>query len=158
MLNNYLNVLEESLEKKLAILEQIDGLSDAQAALFKEETLDLEHFDEIVDEKDEFIDQLEGLDSGFETLYDKVREELQANQSNYAQQVRRMQELIARITDISVSIQAKESRNKVAVEKYFAKEKKEIAKSRKSVKAAYGYYQNMSNAGVSAARFLDQKK
>ena len=33
MLNSYLSILEDSLKKKLAVLEQIDEVSDVQTAL-----------------------------------------------------------------------------------------------------------------------------
>lgn len=158
MLNSYLSILEDSLKKKLAVLEQIDEVSDVQTALLKEETFDLERFDSTVDEKDAFIKQLSELDDGFETLYEKVREELLKDRRQYEQQIGRMQKLIGQITDKSVSIQAKESRNKAAVERYFAREKKSIGQDRKTAKAAYGYYKNMNNTNVPASRFMDQKK
>lgn len=157
MLNSYLSILEESLRKKLAVLEQIEEVSNAQAALIKEEHFELQRFDEMVDEKDDFINQLEELDNGFETLYDKVREELLKDRSKHEQQIRHMQELIGQITDKSVSIQAKESRNKAAIEQYFKREKQSIGQGRRSVKAAYDYYQNMSNTNVQASLFLDRK-
>ena len=99
MLNSYLSILEDSLKKKLAVLEQIDEVSDVQTALLKEETFDLERFDATVDEKDAFIKQLSELDDGFETLYEKVREELLKDRRQYEQQIGRMQKLIGQITD-----------------------------------------------------------
>ena len=158
MLNSYLSILEDSLRKKLTILEQIEEVSNAQTALIKEDQFDLQRFDGMVDEKDDFVKQLEELDNGFETLYDKVREELLKDRSKYEQQIRRMQELIGQITDKSVSIQAKESRNKAAIERYFAREKQSIGQGRRTAKAAYGYYQNMSNVNTQASVFLDWKK
>lgn len=158
MLNSYLSILEDSLRKKLMILEQIEEVSNAQTALIKEDQFDLPRFDGMVDEKDDFVKQLEELDNGFETLYDKVREELLMDRSKYEQQIRRMQELIGQITDKSVSIQAKESRNKAVIERYFAREKQSIGQGRRNAKAAYGYYQNMSNVNTQAAVFLDRKK
>ena len=103
MLNSYLSILEDSLKKKLAVLEQIDEVSDVQTALLKEETFDLERFDATVNEKDAFIKQLSELDDGFETLYEKVREELLKDRRQYEQQIGRMQKLIGQITDKSVS-------------------------------------------------------
>lgn len=158
MLNSYLSILEDSLRKKLTILEQIEEVSNAQTALIKEDQFDLQRYDGMVDEKDDFVKQLEELDNGFETLYDKVREELLKDRSKYEQQIRRMQELIGQITDKSVSIQATESRNKAAIERYFAREKHSIGQGRRTAKAAYGYYQNMSNANTQVSVFLDQKK
>lgn len=158
MLNSYLSILEDSLRKKLTILEQIEEVSNAQTALIKEDQFDLQRFDGMVDEKDDFVKQLEELDNGFETLYDKVREELLKDRSQYEQQIRRMQELIGQITDKSVSVQAKESRNKAAIERYFAREKQSIGQGRRTAKAAYGYYQNMSNVNTQTSVFLDRKK
>lgn len=158
MLNSYLSILEDSLRKKLTILDQIEEVSNAQTALIKEDQFDLQRFDGMVDEKDDFVKQLEELDNGFEALYDKVRDELLKDRSKYEQQIRCMQELIGQITDKSVSIQATESRNKAAMERYFAREKQSIGQGRRTAKAAYDYYQNMSNVNTQASVFLDRKK
>ena len=83
MLNSYLSILEDSLKKKLAVLEQIDEVSDVQTALLKEETFDLERFDATVDEKDAFIKQLSELDDGFEkfSAMETALAKLQSNSS-----------------------------------------------------------------------------
>lgn len=158
MLDNYLNILEDSLTKKLSLLKQIDEVSDVQTELLKQETLDVKRFDATVDEKDEFIVELNKMDDGFEVLYEKVREELLQNRNKYVQQIKRLQNLIGQITEKSVSIQAKESRNKAALEKYFVQEKRNIGEGRRSAKAALDYYQNMSNTFSPTSRFMDQKK
>lgn len=158
MLDNYLNILEDSLTKKLSLLKQIDEVSDVQTELLKQESLDIKRFDATVDEKDDFIVELNKLDDGFEALYEKVREELLQNRNKYEQQIKRLQNLIGQITEKSVSIQAKESRNKAALEKYFMQEKRNIGEGRRSAKAALDYYQNMSNTFSPTSRFMDQKK
>ena len=38
------------------------------------------------------IDKLEQLDTGFESLYDKVKEELESNRDIHKEQIRQMQE------------------------------------------------------------------
>ena len=40
------------------------------------------------------IEKLEQLDTGFESLYDKVKEELESNKEIHKDQIRQMQELI----------------------------------------------------------------
>ena len=156
MLNSYLSILEESLEKKLAALKHIEEINSVQTQTLKREELDMEAFDRTVDEKDIYVEELNKLDEGSEVLYDRVKEELLVDKSKYAVQIRRMQELISEITDKSVSIQAEESRNKALLESYFARQRQDLGKVRKSSKAAYGYYQNMNNKTDSF--FLDKKK
>jgi len=157
MINNYLGILEDSLQKKVAVLDEIAEQNLKQEDLLKQDKLDIEAFDGIVDKKDELIQKLLKLDEGFETLYDRVREQLQANQDSYKSQIARMQQLIKQITDKNVSIQAQETRNKKMVEDYFAKEKSSIRVGRQASKAAYDYYKNMSNTRQVPPQFLDQK-
>lgn len=158
MTSNYLTVLEESLEKKNDILDSICEASRKQNELLKCEKLDLEKFDELVEEKDGYLKDLEKLDEGFELVYDKVKQELQENKAQYATQIKHMQQLISRITEKSVSIQAQESRNRDMVTAYFKNERKTLGQGRKSSKVAYGYYQNLSKANQEASRIMDLKQ
>ncbi|MCM1231313.1 MAG: flagellar export chaperone FlgN [Ruminococcus flavefaciens] len=157
MLNNYLNILKESLEKKLEVLGHIEEISQVQTEILKSETLDMEAFDRTVDEKDTFVTELVKLDEGFESLYDRIKEELLDNRSDYAEQIKHLQKLVSEVTDKNVSIQAKESRNKAMLESYFAKERQDLGRVRKSSNAAYGYYKNMSGKQADSV-FLDKKK
>lgn len=157
MLGNYLNILEESLKKKIDVLDKIKEVNQVQEELLKRETLDAERFDQCVDEKDIYIEELNKLDEGFDSLYEKIKQELLQNKDKYAEQIKRLQNLITEITDRSVSIQAKESRNKAQVEQYFAAQRKDLGKVRKSSKAAYGYYKNMSGPAADP-RYMDTKK
>lgn len=155
-MENYLKILEESLIKKVKVLEQIEEVNRAQAELLSDNTFDMERFDKCVDEKDLMISELNQLDEGFESLYNRVREQLIQDKAKYAEQIKSLQKLIGTITNKSVSIQAQESRNKAAVERYFTSQRKEIGQGRKSSKAAYSYYQNKT--GVVGSYFMDTKK
>lgn len=158
MIENCLSILEDSLKKKIEVLKRIHAANETQTAILKEDSVDLEAFDKVVDEKDLYIEELISLDDGFEALYEKVRQELDGNRSKYAEQIKRMQGLITDITDRSVAVQAQEARNKALVEKCFKAERQNLGQSRKNSKAAYGYYQNMSNKNVPQSHFMDQKK
>ncbi len=158
MLNNYLGILEESLKKKIEVLGRIREVNEAQAELLKEETFNVESFDRCVDEKDLYINELNSLDEGFNHLYDEIKRELADNKDAHAEQIKRLQELITEITDRSVGIQAQENRNKAMVEKYFAGQRMGLGHERRTSKAAYGYYQNMSKSGAVAPQFMDAKK
>lgn len=158
MFDNYLTILEDSLKKKVAILERIQGLNQAQMDLFKDGKPDLEQYDSYVNDKAECIADIEKLDEGFETLYANVKQELDQNRSLYTEQIKRMQELISEITEKSMSVQAQESRNRDMVTAYFKKEREGIGQGRKASKAAYGYYQSLSKAGRESNSIMDLKK
>lgn len=158
MTESYLKVLEESLEKKLQILQQLQEYSAEQQKIFQSPAVELEKFDEYVDKKDKLIEELTALDNGFETLYRNVSRELEGNREKYGDQIRRLQKLVARVTEESVTIQAQEARNKKLVEDYFRKERVSLAQNRKTSKAAFDYYRSMSNTNVSAPQFLDNKQ
>lgn len=158
MINNYLNILEDSLKKKIEVLRHIREVNEVQTQILKEESVDLEAFDQTVDEKDLYIGELTKLDEGFELLYDNVKQELVGNRQKYADQIRNLQELITKITESSVSIQAQEARNKALVENCFKRERQNLGQSRKNSQAVYGYYQNMNNLKGAQSQFMDQKK
>lgn len=158
MTENYLNVLEESLEKKLQILAKLKEYCQRQQEVFQAEEVKPEQFDEYADRKSELIDELTALDNGFETLYQNVSQELQNNREAHAEQIRRMQGLVTKVTEESVAIQAQEARNKKLVEEYFRKERAEIARSRKNSKAAYDYYKNVSKPNAMSPSFMDSKQ
>lgn len=158
MINNYLNILEDSLKKKLEVLKRIREVNEVQTEILKGESVDLEAFDQTVDEKDLYIGELTKLDEGFELLYDNVKEELVGNRQKYAEQIRCLQELITQITESSVAIQAQEARNKALVENCFRKERQNLGQSRKNSQAVYGYYQNMNNIKSAQSQFMDKKK
>lgn len=157
-MENYLNILEESLNKKLEVLEKIQNYNAEQHKLFSEGQVSLDRFDEFIDEKGKLIEQLSRLDDGFESLYAKVSEELKDNKAKYAEQIKRMQELVKQITDKSVVIQTEEARNKTLVEQYFAKERAGLRNNRKNSKAVFDYYQSMSKAASITPQFMDSKQ
>ncbi|MBQ7926276.1 MAG: flagellar export chaperone FlgN [Lachnospiraceae bacterium] len=157
-MENQLDILAESLEKKIVILQRLQEYSAQQEQVLDREDMDLEAFDALVEKKDKQIDQLNKLDSGFEILYRKLSKELEGNRDKYAKQIKRLQELIAQVMEMSVSIQAQEQRNKTRVEAFFAGQRAQIRQGRKSSKAAYDYYKNMSKSNYVMPQFFDGKK
>ena len=158
MTENYLNILEESLQKKLQVMAKIQDYNLRQQEIFRSDNVELDKFDEYVAEKGALIDELTALDNGFETLYGKVAEELADNRERYAEQIKRLQELVSRGTEESVGIQAQEARNKKLVEDYFRRERNSLNRNRKSSKAAYDYYKSMSQTNVVPPQFMDNKQ
>ena len=158
MTENYLTLLEESLKRKLQVMDEIQKYNLRQQEIFQSGNVESDKFDEYVDEKGALIDRLNALDSGFEKLYAKVAQELKENREQYTAQIRTLQELVTKVTDTSVAIQAQEARNKKMIEDYFRKEREGIRVGRKSSKAAINYYKNMSGSSVVMPLFMDDKK
>lgn len=157
-MDNYLKILEESLQKKSKLLDEIQAYNEAQYQVFSSEDVQIEKFDSYIEEKGKLIELVVRLDEGFETLYANIAQELQDNKAKCAEQIKVLQELVKQVTEKSVSVQAQEARNKALIEAYFAKEKKQIGQGRKSSKAAYSYYNNARKMAQSEPQFMDSRQ
>ena len=99
MIENYLGILEESLEKKVLVLDEIEDYTAKQERLLKQEKVSMEELDANMEQKDGLIQKLTALDDGFETLYERVKEQLSTNKDAYKNQIKRIQELITKVTE-----------------------------------------------------------
>ena len=157
-MENYLQILEESLHKKMNVLCKIEEVNKWQEKLLKSEAVMEDDFDRSITEKGVLIDELNKLDEGFASLYEHIKEQLATGKERYKVQIAALQKLIVQVTEKSVSIQAHEERNRVLVEKYFAEEKQKLQKGRRSSKVAMDYYRSMNQSQVVAPQFMDKKK
>lgn len=157
-MESQLNILSESLDQKIKVLEEIQQYNQKQEQAFKKGEADIAGFDEAVEEKDRLIEKLMRLDDGFETMYAKLAEELKENRAQHAARIKVLQEKIAKVTEMGVTIQAQEARNKKLVEDYFAKARAGVRQNRQSSKAAYDYYKSMSGANIRQSSFMDSKQ
>ncbi|MBD5511035.1 MAG: flagellar protein FliT [Lachnospiraceae bacterium] len=157
-MDNYLKILEESLRKKLQVLDEIQVYNEKQKQVFQSDSVELDEFDAAVEEKGKLIEQISKLDEGFEVLYSNVAKELEGNKEKYVTQIQTLKQLVQQVTEKGVSIQAQEARNKALIESYFAREREQIRQGRQASKAAYDYYKNMSNTNTVPPQFLDSKQ
>ena len=153
-----LQILQDSLEKKMDLLADIEEKSKEQEAIIKKENFTFQEMDENMDAKSKLIEELSLLDNGFETLYEKIREELLENKDQYRMQIEEIQNLIVEVTARGASIEAIEARNKAAIEAYFSREKKELQKRKSVSSVARNYYQTAKQMKNVAPQFLDTKK
>lgn len=153
-----LQILQESLEKKIDLLGVIEEKSKEQEAIIKKENFTFQEMDENMEEKSKLIEQLSLLDNGFETLYEKIRKELLENKDQYRVQIEEIQNLIVEVTARGASIEAIEARNKAAIEAYFSREKKDLQKRKNVSSVARSYYQTAKQMNNIAPQFLDTKK
>lgn len=149
MIQNYLHIMEESLQKKDALLDKITDVCERQEVLLKEDSFSLEEFDKLMETKGKLAEELNRLDDGFESLYEKIREQLQGDRQQYRNEIQHMQALIRSITDKSNHIQTMEERNRQGMEMQLRKERTRLQKNRQASAAAYNYYKNMSGERIS---------
>lgn len=151
-------ILVESLEKKSRILDEIIRENETQELLFKQEDLDMEALDASSDRMGALADKLDLLDEGFESVYDRIRQELIDNKEAYRDEIKRMQALIAEITEKVVGINAARMRNKLQAENHFKKNRQQIGRASSKMKASQNYYNNMNRLSYVDSQFYDTKK
>ncbi len=151
-------ILLQSLEKKTQLLDKIIQQNSVQEDILKQDDLDMDAFDEAINKQGEYIEELDRLDQGFEAVYDRVRAELLQDKSRYRAEIARMQELIQKITDKIVTVNAGNMRNKTLAENQFQKKRTTIGTGASKNKAARNYYNSMNNLNYVSPQFYDSKK
>lgn len=158
MLDNYLDIMIDSLEKKIKILTDIEDKSREQSEMIKSEEMLYADLDKNMDEKAEMIAQLDKLDEGFEALYSNIKDSLNERKEQHADKIRNIQSLIETVMAKSASIQVMEARNKAEIEQRLSAEKKNLRERRTVSKAAYNYYLSTNKIDVVTPQFMDKKK
>ncbi len=156
--HNYINILLESLNKKLDLLNEIEVWSEKQSGIISDEKFDFDKFDKTIQEKEKLINEINTLDSGFETVYKRVKDILSTNKDMYNQEISKLKELIKVVMDKSIDIQAKEQRNKESFSNRTQVLRKEVKVAKNANKAATDYYQSMNKLNVIDPQFMDWKK
>lgn len=154
---NYLQVLSESLDKKLTILSELCDLTEEQKAIAEAEDFDEEAFNRNVNQKAALIEELEKMDRGFQSLYNRIKAQITDRREQFRDEIALLQEKIRRILDQSSALQVAEQRNKKLIEQRFAALHKEARQVKKTREMAANYYKNMNNIS-SEPYFMDQKK
>ena len=161
MKNSYVNLLIESLEDKIEVLDEIIKTDAEQERILKASEVDLDELRDNQEKIGELASRLDKLNDGFESVYSKVRTELRDHTDQYRDEIKKMQELITLITDKTVRIEAEQSRNKASAGRFFKDKRKELS-DRKSAVRKINLYANQMHSiipkGQAEAAFLDKKK
>ena len=158
MTEGYLQIMIESLEKKIVVLDQIMELNTRQAEISAHQPMDMEAYDKTMEEKGKLIDEINKLDDGFTSTYELVKDEVQKNPEGYRTKVLEMQELIRVAVEKGVTIEAQEKRNRSALETVFRMKRQEIKQLKVSNTAALKYYKSMSRINEVDPQLMDKKK
>ena len=155
---NYLQLLIQSLEKKITVLDHIVQLNNQQKNLLLQEEVDLDEWNGIIEEKAKSIDQINFLDEGFEEVYNRVKDMLISRREEFQSEIRTLQWLIGKITDRSVQVQTGEQQNKELAQLQFGRIKKKMRTVRQTSQAVQSYSNSMKKLNFVDAQFLDKKK
>lgn len=156
--NSYIEILKQSLTKKIELLDTIMALNVLQKDMLENPDLDPDELEENLNRKADLVEQLSKLDDGFSQIYDRVRADLAENRGAYSEDITQMKRDITAIMDKSTAIQSQEKRNQVLMQQKFTSVKKQIKEVKKSRQAVNSYYRNMMKMGTPEAAFLDDKK
>lgn len=157
-METYLQLLAESLEKKIGVLNRILDIDKNQEKSLKEENLDADTVEQLMNEKGELIKKLDQLDDGFDSVYQRIKEEIQANSSKYTSQVKKLQDDIRQITELQTGIEALEKRLKSAVDTYASKAAANLKLRRATNNVARNYYETVNKLNQAGPQFMDKKK
>ena len=159
MNENYVDIMLQSLKKKVTVLNQIIELNRQQKILLDDPNMPPESLEQNLSDKDQMIRKLNELDEGFEELYNRVKDELQAQRAQYVSQISQMQDLIKEITEKSAMIQTQELRNKEKAMQKFSGIREQVKGVRNSQKVVKQYYQNMMKQNsYTGASVVDNRK
>ena len=151
-------MLIESQEKKLELLDEVIKLDREQESIITGSTPDMGALDANIDAKGALIEELDKLDEGFESVYAKVRDELNNNKESHKEEIRRLQDLIRSIMEKTAEIEALENRSKINFESFIKRRRHAIKDNKSTLKVANTYAVNMRKINKVDAMFLDGKK
>lgn len=154
----YVKIMQESLFRKKKYLDEILELTKEQEHLAKEKKFDEEAFGVVIDQKEMLINNVNEIDKGFTSVYDRVRTEVLADQELYRDELLSMQSLIKECVDLGMQIEVLEERNRATLERVFAVGFKGIKQVKQSKQVANKYYKSMSNGMVNDSILYDRKK
>lgn len=154
----YLDVLIQSLRKKLVLLNRIAILSQEQRELLMDEDMTPDAFDINVRDKDALVQQIVVLDAGFDEVYAHIKDLMERDHQLYENQLDQMRELIRLIMAKDASIRAEEKRNYELAQRKFASIKTKVREMKASQKMVSSYYKSMMRQKPGEAAFLDNRK
>lgn len=154
----YLELLIQSLKKKLLILNKISVLNQDQRDILQDENSDPDIFHINVRDKEALVREITALDAGFDEVYARVQAIMEKDHSAYEPQLQQMRELIRQIMARDASVRAEEQRNYALAQRKFSSVKKQVREVKASQKLVNNYYQNMMKQSRYTPQFMDNKK
>ena len=157
-LDAYVDIMLDSLKRKKDYLDEILTLTERQSEIAELKELDDDAFGETVDRKEILIDNINEIDKGFTSVYDRIRGNLLDNKDRYLDKLKSMQELIKYCMDAGLKIEALEERNRAKLEFVLANRQKNFRQVKQSRNIVNKYYRGMSSSIMNDSMLYDRKK
>ncbi len=154
----YIEALQLSLEKKEKVMRELLKFTERQEQLLSAEEPNMDKMEKLFKEKEQELNELRSLDDGFERLYNKIREGIRTRAEEFRPGIEKLQESIRTITELGVTLEALERRNKDRMESVICSSRTKIKTFNKSNAAVTRYYKNMNSGTLENPAFLDTKK
>lgn len=155
----YVTMMVDALKKKENVLTLLLEKTREQEMLLRSDELDEDEFSATIEEKGNGLDDLNQIDEGFDALFKMVKQEMTSHREQYRSQIKEMQTLIGRVSDLGVQIQALEQQNSERFKMYLSNKRKEIREFHVNNRTATSYYQNMANVHTpDQSYFFDEQK
>lgn len=154
----YFKVLEDTIEKKNKILNELYRLTRDQETLLSGEDFSMEDFMELIEKKSPLIDKVSEFDAGFQGVYDKIKPVMDTYKAEFAPRIKELQKKIKTIMEKGAVLCSLEEQNKLKLEVCLGEKKQEIKNFKRSSQTVSNYYKNMSGSVTDQSFFMDKKK
>ncbi|ABX40697.1 hypothetical protein [Lachnoclostridium phytofermentans] len=156
-IKTYLCALIISLEKKEQVLIKLISITKKQKIALEAQPPNLEEFKLEVSNKEVLIKEINELDIQFESLFHKVKAYVPDVATDYALEIKKMQEMVPRVVELGVTLRGLEQQNKMKLELISTTRAKEVVNVKKSSKSVAECYRAIHNLKDNKT-WLDQKK
>ncbi len=154
----YFKVLEDTIEKKNQLLNELYRLTKAQEKTLAAENFSMEDFMELIDKKAPLIESVSEFDAGFQGVYDRIRPVIEQYKAEYEPRIKALQKQIKTVLEKGAVLCTLEEQNKQKLEVCLGEKKQEIKNFKRSSKTVSSYYKNMAGAVTDQSFFMDKKK
>lgn len=152
-------LLIDTLLRKKELLIEIKQYTENQKVILSKEAFDMKAFNVVMRNKQMRIDLLQKLDTGFESTFERVKNNLTTQSDIYKEDIIKMKALITEVNDLGIDIQVQEERNRTNF-KAKSKNVKTEVKTFRTHKNVMKKYQDTYNSQkkADAPHFFDSKK
>lgn len=154
----YIVILRDSLLNKKKILDNIIELTEKQYELVRNENVETDEFDYLIEEKGKNLAMLSMLDDGFDGVYKRVRDEIHAEPGKYRDLIEEIRKLIEETVARSAKIETLEHRNKEHIEVFIERKKTEVKEFKARQNTSKHYAMNMGNQHKEGSSYFMDKK
>ena len=158
MVGQKLDSLESNLNKKSVLLKEMAEVLEQQLQLLNTSDMQMEELDLCMEKQGSLTEELEALNEEADSLYEYLQKADISAEVGNASKIAHIKELLSQITTDFEHLQEKEQSARRRMDAFFKKERKNFGDGRRSSKAAFDYYKNMSGANVVPPQFMDWKK